>query len=88
MNFIIHWDQFNFLIAGVILIAYVCIDGMYAYYTLAVTKKKPVLSATVGAFMHFLIALGVLSYIQNYLYIIPIMIGSWIGTYITVKYSK
>ncbi len=64
------------------------VDGMYAYYTLAVTKKKPVASATVGALMHFLIAFGVLSYVQNYLYLIPLAIGSWLGTYIVVKRSS
>ncbi|MBA3733122.1 hypothetical protein H0W91_01965 [Patescibacteria group bacterium] len=86
MNSLIsHWHEFNFLIAFGIFLAYILVDGMYAYYTIAVTNKKPFVSATTGALMHFLIAIGVLNYVHNYLYIIPIAIGSWIGTYFVVK---
>lgn len=84
-NLIENWSQFDVKVAFAICIAYILIDGMYAYYTQAVTKKKPLASATTGALMHFLIAFGVLNYVQNYLYIIPLAIGSWIGTYLVVK---
>ena len=80
-----HWQNFNFLLAIVILLSYILIDGMYAYYTLAVANKKPFVSAITGSLMHFLIAFGILNYVQNYLYIIPIAIGSFIGTYLIVK---
>ena len=82
---ITHMNDFNFLIAVGIFISYVLVDGMYAYYTLAVVDKRPFISATIGALMHFLIALGVLSYVQNYLYIIPLAMGSWLGTFWVLK---
>jgi len=82
------WQTFDPVSALVVFVAYILVDGMYAYYTLAVAQKQPVRSATVGAMMHFLIAVGVLSYVQNYLYIIPLALGSWIGTYIVVSKSK
>lgn len=82
------WSSFNFEIAFIIFIAYILVDGMYAYYTLQVTKRKPFSSATTGALMHFLLAFGVLNYVQNYLYLIPLAIGSWIGTYIVVKRAQ
>lgn len=79
------WNEFRFEIALLIFVAYIVVDGMYAYYTLQVTKRKPYSAATVGALMHFILALGVLSYVQNYLYLIPLALGSWIGTFIIVK---
>lgn len=85
MNISSAWLSFDFKIALIILIAYVIVDGMYAYYTLQVTKRKPFSAATTGALMHFLLAVGVLSYVQNYLYLIPLAIGSWIGTFVIVK---
>lgn len=88
MNLISLWHSFNPLTALIVFVAYVVVDGMYAYYTLAVTDKQPLRAATVGAMMHFLIAVGVLSYVQNYLYIIPLALGSWIGTYAVVRRSK
>lgn len=80
-----HWHDFNFLIAFTILITYILVDGMYAHYTISIVNKKPAASATTGALMHFLIAFGILNYVHNYLYIIPIAIGSWVGTYYVVR---
>jgi hypothetical protein len=88
MNISELWTAFNPYTALLVFVAYILVDGMYAYYTLAVAEKKPLKASTVGALMHFLIAIGVLSYVQNYLYIIPLAFGSWIGTYLVVYRSK
>ena len=88
MNIGAAWSNFNFVIAFLIFVAYIIVDAMYAYYTLQVTKRKPYSAATVGALMHFILALGILSYIQNYLYMIPLAMGSWVGTFIIVKRER
>lgn len=77
--------DFSLLIGFGVFLAYLVVDAMYAYYTLAITNMRPVAAATTGSAMHFLLALGVLSYTQNYLYIAPIALGSWIGTYLIMK---
>ena len=87
MDIVSHWQSFNVGIAAVVLVAYLLVDAMYAYYTIVVTKKRPFAAASVGALMHFLIAFGVLNYVQNYLYIVPLAIGSFIGTYLVVRYD-
>ena len=81
-------QEFNYLLAFGVFLAYVLVDALYAFYTLEVVRRSPVTAATTGAAMHFLLALGVISYIKNYLYIIPLAIGSWLGTYLVVKYYK
>jgi hypothetical protein len=83
-NLVENLAQFDVGIAVAVFIAYILIDGMYAYYTITVTRRRPVASATTGALMHFLIAFGVLNYVENYLYLIPLALGSWIGTYLVV----
>ncbi len=85
MNILSTWQNFSFQIAILIFIAYIVVDAMYAYYTLQVTKRKPYSAATIGALMHFLLAVGVLSYVENYLYLLPLALGSWVGTFIIVK---
>jgi uncharacterized protein YebE (UPF0316 family) len=85
MNISAAWSTFDFKIAFFIFIAYIIVDGMYACYTLQVTKRKPYSSATIGALMHFLLAVGVLNYVQNFLYLLPLALGSWIGTFLVVK---
>jgi hypothetical protein len=79
------WQTFSFQTAIIVFFAYILVDGMYAYYTVEITKRKPYSSATVGSAIHIVVAFGVLNYVQNFLYIIPLVIGSWIGTFIMVK---
>ena len=80
--------EFNYLIAIGVFVAYALVDGLFAYYTIAVVKRNAVRAATTGAVMYFLLALGVLSYVNNYWYIIPLALGSWLGTFLAVKYIK
>jgi hypothetical protein len=80
--------EFSFVTAGLIFSAYILIDGMYAFYTQSIVKKRAAVSATTGALMHFLIAFGVLNYVQNFWYVIPLALGSWLGTYLVVKYDR
>lgn len=81
-------DDFSYLLGVGVFVAYVLVDGLYAYYTITVVNREPVRAATTGAAMHFLLALGVLSYVKNYLYIFPLAMGSWMGTYLVVRYLK
>ena len=78
---------FDFTLAAIIFIAYIVIDALYAYYTLAITKRHAFSSATSSFAMHFVLAFGVVNYVENYLYIIPLALGSWVGTYAMVKYE-
>lgn len=78
----------DIIIAIGVFVAYFFIDAMYAIYTLKVVDKKPFASASIGAVMHFFLAFGVINYVQNYLYVIPLAIGSFCGTYIVVLYEK
>jgi len=81
-------NSFNWLIAIAIFFAYILIDGGYAYYTYTVTEYRPGMAATTGVVMHILLVFGVVSYVHNLLYVIPLCFGSWVGTYIVVKRKK
>lgn len=82
------WQSFNIQLALLIFLAYLVVDGLYAKYTLHVTQYKPYSSATIGALMHFIMAFGVLNYVNNYLYVIPLALGSWLGTFMVVNYER
>ncbi len=81
-------NDLNVLLAAAVFFAYVLVDGLYAYYTITVVKREAVKAATTGAAMHFLLALGVLSYVKNYFYVIPLAMGSWLGTFLVVRYLQ
>jgi len=85
---LINLQNFSFVTAFLIFIAYFFADALYAYYTLSVLSLKPYTSATVGALMYFLLAFGIINYVNNYLYLIPLVLGSWLGTFIVVSVKK
>lgn len=82
------FKTFNLLVAALILVVYIITDALYAKYTLEVTNHNEYKAATVGATIHFLVAFGVINYTQNWLYIFPLAIGSWIGTFIVVRRAR
>jgi len=84
-NIAVAWRDFNIRLAFAIFFAYLVVDGLYAKYTLHVMQYRAFSAATIGALMHFILAFGVLNYINNYLYIIPLALGSWVGTFIVVS---
>jgi len=57
---------------------------MYLYFAI---DKKPVATATTAAFIYLLSAIGVFAYISNYWYLIPVFFGSFIGTYVVVRFK-
>ncbi|MFC1623304.1 hypothetical protein ACFL16_02785 [Patescibacteria group bacterium] len=81
-------ETFDFWIAFLVFVAYVVMDGLYAKYTIDVSNYNAVRAANVGTIIHFLLVFGVLNYTQNWLYVFPLAIGSWIGTYYTIKKEK
>lgn len=79
------WADFDWRIALVVFIAYVLVDALYAYYTIQVTERKAKQAATSSMFIYILGAIGVLNYVENYLYIIPLAVGAWLGSYIVLR---
>lgn len=82
------FKTFNPVIAISILVAYIVTDALYAKYTLSVAHYNEYTAASVGVAMHFFIAFGVINYTQNWLYIFPLAIGSWIDTFYMVKKER
>ena len=79
------WQDFDLGIAAIVFFAYIFTDGIYAFYSMSVNRQRPFAAATSSSLIHLLLAFGVLSYVQNILYIIPIALGSWVGTYLVVR---
>ncbi|MFH0891932.1 MAG: hypothetical protein V1867_04080 [Candidatus Falkowbacteria bacterium] len=79
---------FNPIIALLILIAYIITDALYAKYTLDVANYNEYKAATIGSAIHFFLAFGIINYTENWLYIFPLAIGSWIGTFLMVRRER
>lgn len=71
-----------------VFLATMCIDALYALYTLRLVERKALQSAFFGTTIHLFTAFTVISYTKNYLYVIPLLLGSFAGTYFAVRFSK
>lgn len=80
--------NFDIFLAIMVFVVYLITDALYAKYTLDVANYNPIRAANTGALIHFFLAFGVISYTQNWLYIFPLALGSWFGTYLLVKKEK
>jgi hypothetical protein len=81
-------NTFSLKLAATLFVLQIFVDASYCLYTMAVSDRKPARAATIGAGMHFLMAFGVVSYVKNYAYVIPLAAGSWVGTYIALKFDQ
>lgn len=85
LSYTLHMSPLIFLF---VFVATLVTDALWALYMIHVGKKNPVRSASYGSLIHILSAFTVISYTKDTLYIIPLVLGSFLGTYLTVKYMK
>lgn len=82
------WNDLDLLLVAGVFVAYFIYDVLYAYYMISVTDLKPGHAASFGSVLYIIGAVGVLSYVENFLYTVPIVVGGWLGTYIAVQMEK
>lgn len=81
-------NDFSWVTAGLILVVYIVVDMLYAYYIIQVEQRNPMKAAIVSSVLYSLLAYGVVSYSKNLLYLFPLATGAFIGTYLTVWWKR
>lgn len=81
-------SDFSWPTAALILLVYIVVDMLYAYYIIQVEQRNPLKAAAVSAVLYSLLAFGVVSYSRNILYLFPLATGAFIGTYLTVWWKR
>jgi TctA family transporter len=79
------WAQLDFGICIILMIVYFIFDILYAKYILSVSKLRAVRSANLSSLLQILSVIGTIYYVDNVLYTVPIIIGIWTGTYLSLK---
>jgi hypothetical protein len=80
--------DFSWAVAAAVFIAYFLIDILYALYVIYVGKRAAFKAAVTSSVLYSLAAYGVITYSKNFIYIIPLAIGAFLGTYVVVKLMK
>ena len=57
----------------------------YAYYILCIESRQNLMSSFMAGMITSLSAFGVVSFSQNMTYVIPLFLGAFAGTFVTMK---
>jgi len=75
-------------IALLVFVAYTLTDALYTFYTLAIVKGHKFIASSTGMIMYLLIAAGTINYTDNAWYVLPMALGGFAGTYISLVISE
>jgi hypothetical protein len=78
-----HWST-----ALLVFVTYVVIDILYALYVIYVGRGNALAASFASSALYSLAAYGVITYSRNIIYVIPLALGAFLGTYLVVKYMK
>ena len=79
--------EFNWLEAIGLFFASMALDAVFALYTVAVVKLRPLYAANMSLLTYVLGAIGLVSFVHNKWYILPLSAGAFVGSYLVVKYE-
>ena len=74
------------LMAVGVVIATAATDAVYVLFTSAVIARRRVPAATWSSIWYMLSSFAVISYTNNWIYVVFAAAGSWIGAYLTMTY--
>ena len=74
------------LIALGVLVATATTDAAYVMFTAAVVARRRVPAATWSSIWYLLSSFAVISYTNNWAYVVFAALGSWIGAYVTMTF--
>lgn len=77
--------EFNWFLAIGLFFAATFLDAIFALYTVAVIKTQPFRAASLSFLTYTLEAVGVVNYVNNGWYLVPLAIGAFVGSYAVVK---
>jgi uncharacterized membrane protein YhaH (DUF805 family) len=76
----------NPLTARAVILATAATDAVYVMFTSAVVAKKRLPAATWSSIWYMLSSFAVISYTENWVYVLFAAVGSWIGAFASMTF--
>ena len=74
------------LTAAAVVLATAATDAVYVMFTSSVIARKRVSAATWSSIWYLLSSFAVISYTENWVYVVFAAVGSWIGAYASMTF--
>ena len=79
------FDELNVLIVVGLFLAAAVVDALYATYTIKVVAGKAFSAASISLITYFIEVAGILSFLGNIWYLMPLGLGAFVGTFLAVE---
>jgi uncharacterized membrane protein YhaH (DUF805 family) len=76
------------LVAAGVMFAIAATDAVYVMFTSAVAARRRVPAATWSSIWYLLSSFAVISYTQNWIYVIFAAAGSWLGAFVSITFLQ
>jgi hypothetical protein len=76
------------LTAGTVLIATAVTDAVYVRFTTAIISRHRISAANWSAMWYLLSSYAVISYTENWVYVLFAAMGSWIGAFVSLTFMQ
>jgi hypothetical protein len=83
-----HLPVFDPLTAAAVLCATAATDAVYVRFTAAVVSRSRVAAANWSGLWYLLSSYAVISYTDNWVYVVFAAIGSWIGAFASLSLQR
>ena len=80
--------DFSLVTAITVFLVYILFDILYALYVICVSQRQALRASLISSILYSIGAYGVMNYLENPWYIIPLACGAFIGTFIAIKYMS
>ena len=81
-------SEFKLSVALLIFSTYFILDMFYAYYILCIESRQNLMSSFMAGMITSLSAFGIVNFSKNMLYVVPLFLGAFAGTYFTMKLKE
>jgi hypothetical protein len=76
----------DFWLAAGVIVATAATDAVYVMFTSSVIARRRVAAATWSSVWYLLSSFAVISYTNNWIYVLFAAVGSWLGAYLTMTF--
>jgi uncharacterized membrane protein YhaH (DUF805 family) len=78
--------QLDPLVAAGVLAATAATDAVYVMFTAAVAERRRIRAASWSSLWYLLSSFAVISYTNNWIYVVFAALGSWLGAYASMTF--
>ena len=76
----------DFWLAAGVVVATAATDAVYVMFTSSVIARRRVAAASWSSVWYLLSSFAVISYTNNWIYVLFAAVGSWLGAYLTMTF--